>query len=331
MRIQGSAGLIAFVVAGVLPAAAFAEATVARVSVIASGSVTVTRAGERAPTVASVNWPLVAGDAVATDSSARAEIQVDGFTDVRLNGAVTMQIVANDARLRRIALRSGVIELAVLRGSAVPVEIATPAFTLRTRYAGDYRIALCSDGTAAVTPRSGQADVVTKNETETVLAGNTLAVRRTGDSVSTQAEPAQARDAFDAFNADRDRTLLAALDDNTHVPASIAGYDDLNAYGKWTNLASYGAVWVPNDQPADWAPYRDGAWSYVGNDGWTWIGNEPWGWIPYHYGRWLYSSGYNWCWYPPPMGFNPSWAPALVGFFGDGTGDFPNFGWVPLA
>ena len=306
MRTKGTAGplALAFVcaaLASAVPAGAAEDAVrpvseenavsdVARVSVLQAGSVLVRRAGAKTRVAARLNEPLIPGDSFNTDRDARAEIQLDGFTDLRLSDGVDARIVDNDSRARRVALSNGSIELSLLRGEIVASEIVAPSFTLRTRYAGAYRISMQSDGTAFITARSGQADVVTQHNTVTVRAGNTLLVRGSAGDASLESSPAIASDAFDEFNAQRDRTLLAALDD-PQIPATIAGYDDLSAYGHWTNLASYGRVWVPDGQSAGWAPYRDGGWSYIGNGGWTWIGSEPWAWVPYHYGRWLYSAG----------------------------------------
>ncbi len=346
MRIKGTAGLLACLLAwaatgraGAATAAitsgagSNAGAEPARVSLLQSGSVELTRGDDKTPVTATLNAPLIPGDAfAAVDRSTLAEIQLDGFSDMRLGDGARGRIVSNDAHARRIELTGGLIELSLLRGQDVTSEIATPSFTLRTRYAGAYRVAEQRAGTASITLRGGQADIVTPHKTLTLRSGETLVVRGSADDIEVESQPAAARDAFDDFNAQRDRTHLAALDSDTHVPPSIAGYDDLDTYGRWTSLASYGPVWVPNGQNADWAPYRDGRWSYVGNDGWTWVGNEPWAWVPYHYGRWLYSSGYSWCWYPPPMGYDPVWAPALVGFFGNGGAPgFSDVGWVPLA
>ena len=84
-------------------------------------------------------------------------------------------------------------------------------------------------------------------------------------------------------------------------------------------------------------PYHDGRWVWEPYYGWTWVGYEPWGWAPYHYGRWLYTGGYGWAWYPGPVYVRPVYRPALVAFFGFGSGGssfslaFGNVGWVPLA
>ena len=95
---------------------------------------------------------------------------------------------------------------------------------------------------------------------------------------------------------------------------------------------------MPNNEPSDWAPYRDGSWQDVDYYGWSWVGNEPWGWAPYHYGNW-YRASFGWAWYPGAIGPRHYWRPAMVGFFGFGEPGFGvslgfgygNVGWVPLA
>jgi hypothetical protein len=78
---------------------------------------------------------------------------------------------------------------------------------------------------------------------------------------------------------------------------------------------------VPNDTPADWAPYHDGHWIWQAPWGWTWVDDAPWGFAPYHYGRWAYVDD-SWAWVPGPMVVSepPVYAPALVAFVGGGGG-----------
>jgi hypothetical protein len=82
-------------------------------------------------------------------------------------------------------------------------------------------------------------------------------------------------------------------------------------------------VWTPNE-PADWAPYHDGSWSWCEPFGWTWVGAEPWGWAPYHYGTWIHR-GWGWAWVPGPV--TQCWSPGVVNFaYYDGE-----VCWAPLA
>ena len=122
-----------------------------------------------------------------------------------------------------------------------------------------------------------------------------------------------------------------------YLSASVTGYEDLNAYGSWSNDSQYGHVWSPRSVPADWQPYRTGHWSYVRPWGWTWIDDQPWGYAPYHYGRWANSNG-RWVWVPPQREVKPVYAPALVAFIGGielalslGNANDGPVGWFPLG
>jgi hypothetical protein len=304
---------------------------VARISVLASGTVLLTRSGKtKTPVTGSVNMPVFAGDYVSTtDADTLAELQLDGYTALRLSGGVQLRVAANDAKTREIDLAQGLVELAVLHPDGGVSEVVTPNVVVRALKPGDYRIWVSTDGQTSVTSRRGDADLVTPHGTFDVADGKTILVRGDADSPSLDSVDKVANDAFDDFNHNRDRALFAAINENTSVPSDIASYDDLDKYGRWADVAPYGQSWIPN-QSSDWAPYRDGTWVWGASYGWTWVGNEPWGWLPYHYGSWFYASGYGWCWYPPSLSIAPVWVPAFVAFFDYGSGPY-GFGWVPLA
>jgi len=307
---------------------------VARVSVI-QGSAVVQRGDSQTQTAAVRNAPLLPGDYISTGSTSRAELQFDGFTAVRLGGNVQARITNNDPSNRQMQLADGTVEVGLVH-SGQPIQIDTPSVTVRAQDVGDYRISIGKDGSSWVTVRRGRVDVVTPQRTYSLEEGRTLVARGSASNPSITYTSAVGFDSFDDFNAKRDQTMLAAVNASPNLNPSIAGYDNLDAYGQWQDVAGYGQVWVP-DQSANWAPYRDGSWTWEGGYGWTWVGNEPWGWAPYHYGRWFYANGYGWAWYPPAYGYGyNSWSPALVGFFGFGVGvsigfGYPNLGWCPLA
>src|SRR5262249_13825467 len=98
-------------------------------------------------------------------------------------------------------------------------------------------------------------------------------------------------------------------------PAGVYGVDDLDHYGAWRVVPTYGAVWVPHGVAGDWSPYSTGHWVADPLYGWTWVDDAPWGWAPYHYGRWVFVDSY-WAWAPGPIVARPVYAPALVVFFG---------------
>ena len=116
----------------------------------------------------------------------------------------------------------------------------------------------------------------------------------------------------------------------------MVGYADLDEYGSWQQYPEYGAVWFPTGVARDWAPYRNGYWTTVGNYGPTWVDYAPWGYAPFHYGRWAYIGG-RWGWCPGAYVARPYWAPALVGWCGGSrwgvslSAGGPVYGWVPLG
>ncbi len=317
-----------------LPAAAAQNTDVARVSVIASGSVVIRRGDDQTELTARVNAPILPGDYVATQAGSQAEIQLDGFTMLRLAGQTQIRIVNNDDSTRDVQLAAGSLILSIAHSESGVSEIETPSVTLQAADAGEFRVDVTVDGTTVLSTRNGKAEIVTPQQRYPLVSGQ--AIEATGQAanptITTTAETP--RDALDAFSASRDRTIDSALDTDTYVPANIAGYDDLNAYGDWIDVPPYGMVWSPAVSEG-WAPYRNGSWVWEDGFGWTWVALEPWGWAPFHYGYWFSCAPNGWCWYPPGLGLGPVWYPAVVGWFGFGDYwgsalGFQYWGWVPL-
>lgn len=315
---------------------------VARISLI-EGSVAVQRGDSNDSLAAAQNAPVLGGDYVTTGDGARAEIQVDGYSQVRVGQDVQMRFTRLDANTRSLQLAAGTIELRLMRGvGSVATVVDTPSITIKPHQAGSYRITVTADGQTLVTVRLGDAEIDTPQNQQDLQPGSTLVAQGEATDPTLQTQAAVALDDFDRFNAERDRDLAGALADAPYVNPQIDGINDLAADGRWVDDASYGNVWVPDDVGPDWAPYRDGRWVWEESYGWTWIASEPWGWAPYHYGSWYNSPVYGWCWYPPQPAVIAPWRPAMVAFIGLGGGSgfslgfgggfgFGQIGWVPLA
>lgn len=78
------------------------------------------------------------------------------------------------------------------------------------------------------------------------------------------------RDEFTQWSAARDQRQQASI--ARYVSPEMTGIQDLDAYGDWSEMPEYGAVWFPRAVGADWAPYRTGHWvwgcSPVADLGW---------------------------------------------------------------
>ncbi len=297
---------------------------VARLSIV-QGDVNVKRGDNGELVAAIVNAPLMAQDHVQTAPGSRAEVQLDYANLIRL--APNTDVGFSDLEYHRYQLQlgAGTIIYRVLRNQDAQVEIDTPSIAFRPAGDGEYRLSVLDDGTTQITVRSGAGEIFGPRGSEQLQAGRTTLVRGNPSDPEFQTTYEIARDQFDDWSANRDRELLASQS-YRYVSPDVYGADDLDAYGKWVP-SQYGQVWQPQPPTADWAPYSYGQWDYEPYYGWTWVDYAPWGWAPYHYGRWFFNAGYGWCWWPGVFGARFFWRPALVGFFGFGTG----LGWVALA
>ncbi|MGV7244094.1 DUF6600 domain-containing protein [Caballeronia sp. M23-90] len=285
-----------------------------------NGNVTMEPAGETEWSYAQLNRPLTTGDQVWTDNGARAELHI-GSTALRLNQQTALSMVDIDDATLQLKVTQGSLSAHV---RALPpgqnIEIDTPNIALQASSAAEFRVDVAPDGNSTtVTLRSGSAMLYGDGGSLQMTAGQQ--VRFTGVNLQQQAAgPASGLDAFDQWIISRDRLEDASVSAR-YVSREIPGYEDLDANGTWRTDPSYGEVWVPTvGVSANWAPYREGHWTWIAPWGWTWVDDAPWGFAPFHYGRWAYL-GNAWAWVPGPVvATRPVYAPALVAFVGGGGG-----------
>jgi hypothetical protein len=287
-------------------------------------------------TPAVVNTPLTTGDGIWTEPNARSEISLGG-TRIRMEGATQLDMLALDDSQTRLQLAQGRIDVKTFAMDAnQPYEIVTPRGTVKLLQQGDYYVeAGSTEDPTRLGVRSGAAQIQALNgQVLAVRAGEVAEVL--GDGANPQLRTIRtAPPSPPAYWATRDRQVV--YDAPQYLSAGVTGYEDLNAYGDWTNDGSYGRVWVPRAVPSGWAPYRTGHWAYVQPWGWTWIDEQPWGFAPYHYGRWANRNN-RWVWVPPQRDVRPVYAPALVAFVGGtelaltlGNQGAAPVGWFPLG
>ena len=306
---------------------------VARISVL-SGDVSVRRGDSGDVTAAAINGPLMAGDTLLTNSSSRAEIQLDYGKVLRVGPNSEVRFSGMDIKNFQVQIAAGTVTFRVLRPSESQAELDTPSVAVHPLRQGVYRVGVREDGTSEITVRSGEAEIYSQKGTERLSPGRTMYARGSSTDPEFQVSEAIPLDSWARWNEDRDRYLERSRS-YEHVSRDVYGAEDLDQYGQWQNDPTYGSVWAPRVDPG-WAPYRDGRWTWEDYYGWTWVSADPWGWAPYHYGRWFVGAGGGWCWYPGSIYARHYWAPAYVGFFGYGGRvgfgfGFGGLGWVPLA
>ncbi|HUR90917.1 MAG TPA: DUF6600 domain-containing protein [Ramlibacter sp.] len=317
---------------------AFAQADppgrVARVN-YTEGAVSFAPGGDNEFTDAELNHPLVRGDKLWTDKGVRAEIQA-GSAIVRMDGRTQLAVLALDDQSTQLSLTQGTV---YLRVRTLPegenFEVDTPNLAWRASYPGDYRIDVDKDrGVTRVTIHSGTGAVYgEKGDALPMGGGQQITFKaRALAQVDSKEQPPQ--DNFDRWAAERNRREDQSVAAR-YVPREVVGYQLLDASGVWQQDANLGVVWMPQSVPANWAPYRNGRWEWIGPWGWTWIDEQPWAFVTSHYGRWAQVNS-KWAWVPGRMGVRPIYSPALVAFVGSGNGPLSIGGkqtvaWFPLA
>ena len=130
---------------------------------------------------------------------------------------------------------------------------------------------------------------------------------------------------YDAWDKEQSDYAKRYARNNDEGSPYAYGWNDLNYYGNFFNVAGYGMMWQPYFAGAGWNPFMDGMWAFYPGAGYGWVSAYPWGWVPYHYGSWMFLPAYGWVWQPggawaglnntptvvnPPRGFRPPLAPA---------------------
>ncbi len=282
------------------------------------------------------NVPMTLGDRVWT-ADGRLELEVHGGDIVRLARQTDLAALNLTEDTKQFSLSSGVASFNVRRFFENEVfEIDTPNAAVTFESPGDYRIDVLPNGSTRVQVRRGRASVAAGGGQIGIDGGEALMIG--GDQPPRYDFTAMPfPDGWDGWVRDRE-ARFQNVRSYQYVSPDIAGVQDLDTYGTWQNVPSYGWCWTPASVAVGWAPYRDGRWMWQDPWGWTWVSNERWGWAPYHYGRWVFS-GPRWYWVPvAPTVAVVSYRPAIVGFVGGGPGfavtagfSTGYVGWFPLA
>ncbi|MFN3543275.1 MAG: DUF6600 domain-containing protein [Thiobacillus sp.] len=277
------------------------------------GEVSHWRAGAENWTRAGLNLPLAEGDALYTGSGANLEVQFGPRSFVRADERTQLSLLRHEPRRIQFQVSGGRASFD-LRGINVgdTLEVSTPHAVFLIESAGYYRVEVNDRDTHIITRRGGEATLTTADgrtlsvypSEEIVIVGGTPA------KVATYAAPAP--DAWDRWNDARSDRLGESISAR-YLPPDVYGAEELDHYGHWRVVPTYGPVWIPFGVSATWVPYSTGYWIWDPYYAWTWIDDAPWGWAPFHYGRWVYIDGF-WAWAPGPVVRRAVYSPALVAF-----------------
>ena len=259
------------------------------------------------------NLPLAEGDALYTGNDANFEVQFGGRSFVRADENSQLSLVAQDEHAIQFKLAGGRASFDMRRMTVGDtVEVSTPNAVFTIEHPGYYRVEVSSGDTHFITRRGGEATVTT-------VDGRSLSIYPSEDIVVTAGNPVKVAtyaapppDDWDRWNDERSDRLGESIS-SRYLPPEVYGAEELDHYGHWRVVPTYGAVWIPYGVSAGWVPYSTGYWVWDPYYEWTWVDEAPWGWAPFHYGRWVTIDGF-WAWAPGPVVRRPLYSPALVAF-----------------
>ncbi len=315
-------------------------ARVARIS-FTRGDAQIRRADSQDWERAGQNLPIVEGDEIATDASARLEIQFNSKNYLRLEGNSYLKIVGLKDEGIAVSLPQGSLSLRVLEfdKNSAYFEIDAPKTTVSVQKEGTYRVDAGDERNTEIrvsVTDNGEARIYSETSGFTLRGGRSAKIFLDGNYAGEweTADASRYADDFDSWSLERDAIIAKRLRDahyDTYYDRDIYGAEDLTEYGEWVHTRKYGYVWRPFKNSvssyADWSPYRYGQWRWIPPYGWTWVNDEPWGWATYHHGRWVYDDRV-WVWTPyGHQKYRRSWwQPALVILASLGN----NVCWYPL-
>lgn len=299
-----------------------------------TGSVSVQPHGTDDWVAGTLNRPLTNSDNIWADKDSKAEINV-GTALIRIGAESSLTLTNVDENTVQLQLHQGAMNLHVRRlydGEIYEVDTPNQAFTVQKP--GDYRFDVDPNTDKTVITVWRGAGQSTGNGPAVEIRENQQARFTNGTSMQHDIHGVPGLDGFDEWARSRDERFENSKSAR-YVSPDVVGYEDLDEYGTWRDVPSYGHVWVPTGVGVGWAPYRYGHWVWISPWGWTWVEDEPWGYAPFHYGRWVYYDSY-WAWAPGPIYVRPYYAPALVAWFGGPSfgvsiGFGGGYGWCPLG
>ncbi|HYK88685.1 MAG TPA: DUF6600 domain-containing protein [Acidobacteriota bacterium] len=286
-----------------------------------------------------LNRPLTTGDRLWADANSQAELHI-GPNAIRIDSNTGISFLNLDDTTVQIRLSDGSVNVRLRRlDPGNTLEVDTPNVAFAIKRPGNYRIDAHPDNNATIaTVYQGEAEAIGGGRSWQVISDQQAFFTGT-DTLEYDLKDADAQPLGDfdrwARSRDEQEDRIAAAT-SPYVSPEMTGYEDLNAYGTWTQVPEYGWCWYPSRVVVGWAPYRFGHWVWIAPWGWTWVDDEPWGFAPFHYGRWAYYRA-AWIWVPGPIAVRPVYAPALVAWVGGrgfsfsvSVGGGP-VGWFPLG
>jgi hypothetical protein len=285
-----------------VPSFADSQARIVRLSQV-DGNVQIDRNTGQGYEKAFLNLPITQGTKVRTGSDARAEIEFEDGSTLRVTPGTTVEFSElalrdSGARTSSVNLQTGTAYLNFKGGKPAQefslgfgherLPLTKPAH-LRVELKDNDATLAVFKGDVEVEGASGEVKIEKKHSATFDLTGSNPY------TLANNLEP----DPYDDWDKQQDKyhEQYSASVANGYSPYAY-GSSDLNYYGSFYNVPGYGMMWQPYLVGAGWDPFMNGAWMWYPGSGYMWVSSYPWGWMPYRYGSWTYLAGNGWFWQP---------------------------------
>ena len=277
------------------------QARIVRLSQV-DGDVQIDRNTGQGYEKAFLNLPVTEGTKLRTGQGARAEIEFEDGSTLRITPGTVVEFP-------RLARRdSGA------RTSSLELQSGTAYLNFKGEKGEDFNLTFGSERLAPTKPAHLRVEVKDANATVSVFKGDVEVEGSTGKvdlvkkhsatfdlagsgpyTLANNLEP----DPYDDWDNQQEKYHQQYSPSSSGSISPYAyGLSDLNYYGSFYNIPGYGMMWQPYLVGAGWDPFMNGAWAWYPGAGYTWVSAYPWGWTPYRYGSWNYLPTYGWFWQP---------------------------------
>lgn len=282
-----------------IPSFGDSQARIVRLSQV-DGDVQIDRNTGQGYEKAFLNLPVTQGTKLRTGQDARAEIEFEDGSTLRITPGTVIEFPElarrdSGARASSLELQAGTAYLNfrgdkqeefTLSFGPERLSLTRPAH-LRVELKESSATVAVFKGDVEVNGSAGQVDLEKKHSATFDLAGSNPY------TLANNVEP----DPYDDWDKQQEQYHQRYSASNSYSPYAY-GASDLNYYGSFYNIPGYGMMWQPYLTGAGWDPFMNGAWAWYPGAGYTWVSAYPWGWTPYRYGSWTYLSAYGWFWQP---------------------------------
>jgi hypothetical protein len=281
-----------------VPSFADSQARIVRLSQV-DGNVQIDRNLGQGYEKAFINLPVTQGAKLRTGQDARAEIEFEDGSSLRLAPGSVVEFPElsrrdSGARASNVDLQQGTAYLNFRGDKGEEFVLDFGRESLRLKKPSHLRVEL-KDASATVAVFNGMVEVNGASGTVAVEKKHTATFDLAGSDPYTLANNLEP-DPYDEWDKQQDR-YHQQYSANSFSPYGY-GASDLNYYGSFYNMPGYGMMWQPYLVGAGWDPFMNGAWAWYPGAGYAWVSSYPWGWTPYRYGSWTFVNSYGWFWQP---------------------------------